>query len=714
MSGRKAPLIVAAFLGLYFGAFAVLGAPSDPDATASLRPLVGTALYFASFVISLLSWGKWLVGATCSRFENAFVGRLAMGSAALSLFAGVFGAVGFIGFGHGFVLQLILFVGVVLGQVSGGVCVNDGSNPALAPESREPASRPEKIVLLLFVIFFAAHFVRRFLMAGLLHGGTDPLMYHMLAPRYWVELGRISFAHNHSMTIHASFWEYLFIWPNAILGAPGGRGLIESQYFAQWLHQLAVIGSAIACDSYFKPLIKNRLLVWAGIALALTNRHFFNSSITAKNDFGIVLWTVALALQLRGLKEVERFGHAIAGALFAMIFFGKTVSIFALFMVMGSTLFIWKESAVSARAWIASVTRRLLWMGLGALVVSVPEGIRNALATGNPLPGVFPIQMKPEWASIHLYSFMKATAPRLADPAYFLGQVEELFSGNEFQWAVFLALPLALFFSKRLDSVARRLVALSLWCCAACLLYCAGAYGVRFYRWLGAALLFLPVCSMGLIETIAVAFKSSIVDKIASWIGFVLVLGSIAVSGYRDVVKMNLLQIAREVRYSNPTRDLRVTRTFEGGDSLAWVRMNVSPSALVGSTGDLMLYYVSHLRVAPMTTHPILDRELSKNSFTKDLVKRAHLLGMRYVLDVDHRIKYNYSRYAEIFKFLIESHPEAVAYAGPDSRVIDLDRLTGELFGACLNETEGDVMTRLGVLGWLDSEDLAGSPSLTK
>lgn len=710
--GMRSLAVFFVYLSLYLGSFAVLQGPSDPDVVASARPMVGTALYFLSFTIALLSWGNWLKRALKLDFESEFVGQLAIGSAWLSLAAGAFGAFGLIGFGYGFVLQIFLSLGVLLNLAGKKDEIRVSSDPSREAAASERSS-VDRWVCWLFIAFFVAHFAKRFLMAALLHGGTDPLMYHMLAPRYWVELGAISFAHHHPMTIHASFWEYLFIWPSAILGAPGGRGLVEAQYFNQWLHQLSAIGILFATERFFRPYIKNRGLILAGIAIAFTNSHFFNATITAKNDFGIAFWSIAAALMMRNIKSSDRIGHAVAGVLLAMVFLGKTVSVFSLVMLIGVSALIWANARREGASLGEEFRSRLLWIALGALGVALPELYRNWFATGNPLPGVFPITMKPEWASPHLYSFMKTTAPRLARPYYFLSQAYELFAENFVHWlSVLLIFPLFRFFGK-LDARNRMMTNIALLCVVSCLMYCMGAYGVRFYRWLGASLVFLPVCALGIADLCFEELSKRMNARFLRYVSVCLALGTLGLVAIRDSSTIDLSRIAREVVRSKPALDLRLTRTFEGGDSLAWLRLNVPSSTLVGTTGDLMLYYVSHLRVSPMTAHPILDRELSKNALTDDLVKRAWQLGMRYVLDVDHRVKKNYSRYGEIFNYLLDLHPLALAYEGPDSRVIDLDRLVGEMFGACFVDSDSDLVKRLSIFGWLDVSDWGAEPRLT-
>lgn len=696
MSNRNGFFRVVLYLGAYFCAFAILERPSDPDAATTLRPFFGSVVYFLSFVIALFSWGEIARKIIKVDFGDLWVSRLALGSITLSLFGALFGAFGWIGFEHGFLLQCFLFLGVLFA----GNEVVSGSKVAAPIQGRI-----NRILSFAVFAFFFAHFLRRALLASLLHGGTDPLFYHLLAPRYWVELGKISFSHLHPMTIHASFWEYLFIWPNAILGAPGGRGLIESQYFNQWLHLFSVVGVYFSARRYFQPLISNQLLIDSGLAMALTNPHFFAYSITAKNDFGIIFWTVCLGLLLRKLKPRDRPGHFVAGVLIAITFFGKTVSIFALLMIVAFAVVEWEEKFSAFR-------NRVPMLMVGALCVSLPEAFRNFVATGNPLPGVVPIAMKAKWASMPLHLFMAGTAPKMASFKYFLGQTIELFSQVPVQWASFFSIGIFLIGRKTCNLKEKRLIQLTLFCVSVCLLYSMGNYKVRFYRWLGAALVFLPICSLGVLEVMLRKLSDRARLDIKKTMTAVLVICGLGLSFYRDFAKVTLFQTAHEVYESIPTRELRNARVFEGGDSLAWLRMNVEPGVLIGTTSHLMLYYVSHLRVASIPYHPVLDPTLSQAVFIEDLARRAQAIGIRYVLDVDERNKPP-KPYARLFQYLIDQHPTAISYEGLDSRIIDVNRLVGELFQSCQKVSEKDVMTGLGVLGWMDSEFFKTPSSLT-
>jgi hypothetical protein len=115
---------------------------------------------------------------------------------------------------------------------------------------------------------------------------------------------------------------------------------------------------------------------------------------------------------------------------------------------------------------------------------------------------------------------------------------------------------------------------------------------------------------------------------------------------------------------------------------MAWLRAHVKPDELVVSTGDDLLYDVSALRITDLPNQPELAWQTMRVWAPEELlvILRAH--GARWALDARHWNGRVWTSVSAILRRLVDHHPEAIAFLGKTSAVIDLDRLEAEALKA--------------------------------
>ena len=116
---------------------------------------------------------------------------------------------------------------------------------------------------------------------------------------------------------------------------------------------------------------------------------------------------------------------------------------------------------------------------------------------------------------------------------------------------------------------------------------------------------------------------------------------------------------------------------------LAWLRLNAKPSDFIVTTGFQLLYYVSHLNATAIVNDPVLDAEISSISDIPTAVQAMRKHGARYLLDVAKWDSRFYWAIGPVMAQAADEHPDAVAYAGNDSFILDLEKLSAELNQAC-------------------------------
>ncbi len=317
--------------------------------------------------VALLGWGTWISRRFRLPYGVAFPAGLGV---ALSLMSAV-GA-----FPHGYTL---LPQGLVLGTGLAFFARNQDRWKALL--GRGPW-RPGADTL--FFIFPALYFLTRLFSCGVPQQHSDPLYYHLAAPKLWAQLGRIILVDTHPTYAQTGIWENIYGVPLLAMGTKGLFSLVTTQLYSQWMHMIwgqvgcvllaAALMAKLAPVSQSKPGLRV-FLAWLACSFASVEW----LGCLAKNDFILTLFAVAaVAAALEG-----RPGWA--GFLAACSFSTKSLGIVA---VAATPLAVIVVVLCSRLPWPARwrrLSKAALSYGWGAALGALPFAGRNWLWTGNPL-----------------------------------------------------------------------------------------------------------------------------------------------------------------------------------------------------------------------------------------------------------------------------------------------------------------------------------------
>lgn len=208
--------------------------------------------------------------------------------------------------------------------------------------------------------------------AVFLNVGQDAYNYHLMAPLHWWLSGGIQFLPELPNIYIASYWEYLFTWGFALLGAEGD-GLIRVQLFGQLLHALLGFGGCLLVLRRILLLDLFRAGRWTGAALvtALIPSALLWVSWYAKNDYGAAFWLLA-ALWLLLRETPAKKEWLLAGVLAGAALAAKFSLFFSVFWAAALLIF------------AGHFSRRFLWSLPTLLLAAAPILARNFLATDNP------------------------------------------------------------------------------------------------------------------------------------------------------------------------------------------------------------------------------------------------------------------------------------------------------------------------------------------
>ncbi len=271
-----------------FGAGLALSHLSDD---AGFIRWLGMLCIFFFWVWGICCWGgllvKWLGmarpgGGLC----------LAVGAALVSVATGVAGSAGILGSFCTVILPVSLCLGMVLSA-------RFQAAPALHrwPGLRRLLAKQYGLLLVgLFLVF-------RGVQASMPDMHPDALWYNLPAAFKWVARGAIRFDPHGISMVNASFWDYLYIWPQAIFGGGSMAAMISAHVFSQWIHfaggYLAVLLLLVALFGREGVGVSNRNYFHIALLAALTAQDPFFAAVTAKNDWGVAAWFLAGVLLVR-------------------------------------------------------------------------------------------------------------------------------------------------------------------------------------------------------------------------------------------------------------------------------------------------------------------------------------------------------------------------------------------------------------------------------
>ena len=328
---------------------------------------LGMLCIFIFWVWGVCCWGgllvKWLGmprpgGGLC----------LAVGAALISVATGAAGTVGILDSFCTVVLPVALCLGMVLAARS-------EAGPALLrwPGLKKLFTQQYGLLVIgLFVVFRGA-------MASIPDMHPDALWYNLPAAFKWFARGAIRFDPHAISMVKASFWDYLYIWPQAVFRAGSMDALISAQVFSQWIHftagYLAVLLLLVALFSREGGGVSNRNYFYIALLAALTAQDPFFAAVTAKNDWGVAAWFLAgvLLVRQREAPRARLLGYFLLGlSCAAKMPYVYPVGIFLLVHMLVSR----KKRVGFGRLATRTVILALPFMALMA---------RNAAWTGNPL-----------------------------------------------------------------------------------------------------------------------------------------------------------------------------------------------------------------------------------------------------------------------------------------------------------------------------------------
>lgn len=660
---------------LCFAGYLIRGGPSDPDQFFSLKEFLGSFLIFIFFLFSLVDYGVFV--GMCFRLTHPYrlFSALAFGSIALGVLIQVLGFLKWSGYVHLGLLLVILLLGSLLrlAKEKSYPTQSQGFLEFFKEFHKEALkTTPSKLLLGLALLLGLSVVLRSFL----LHGTTDPFMYHLLGPRLWADHGRIYLDSNYPIILNAWLWEYLYLWGEVLLGGPQGAGLIEGQFFGQWVHLfIGLGGTLLALAQIFRGFRLDVKLIFLLVIGVMSTKMVMDYASIAKNDFGAFFWALAgvaflLSKDLRSVEWRLGIGSFLMGASVAakpngVIFCGLILFWTALEFGKNKKTFLQKLQ---------------LWSkGLGAFILpSLPILIRNGVFTGNPL---FPFRvfgfedrvLGPAFEAVQTARGLSLSANRdmIFGKAMLFLEDQPLFVLSFLGGLLFLGS----FKELRKETEVKALWVLSFLSFLPFLFLASSPFFFRWfgpgvYLFLGFGVLFLKI----LFEKLPVRSRK-IREKIE--VGMILFLAlAYTVRGFDQHVFKTL------VSGSSPNEVLRQDLIHMGGGAMTWLRLNAKASDLVVSSGHSMPYYISHLNTSNLSFSPYLDRLTYGIEDPKKLFLKLRERGVRYVFDSYHWAGKNlkdrtpWGPRAVLVQRLALQFPKSVVFNNRYSSVIDLMKIS--------------------------------------
>ncbi len=232
----------------------------------------------------------------------------------------------------------------------------------------------------IWILLPLVYFITRFFSAGLPQQHSDPLYYHLAAPKLWVELGQIKLTEEHPSFVQATLWESLYGFPLLFLGAKGWFNHVVTHVYAQWMHVFwGQIASLVLARALLQKFFQNKLsfnkaffVSWLCLCLPC---HEWTGGL-AKNDFILCLLIFSSLLSILD----KRF--FIGGLLVGLAFSTKFL---AFWFFCGALVFI--------------PYKKFHLYFLGVFLGFLPVLLRNFLNTGDPLFPIFDSTLGPHWIS---------------------------------------------------------------------------------------------------------------------------------------------------------------------------------------------------------------------------------------------------------------------------------------------------------------------------
>lgn len=654
-------VLLLAFVGM-----ALTGPPSDPDVLFTTEQLIGSFFIFASFLGSLVGWGYFL---STQLFQTAYpMAVLALGSSFLAFSGFVLGHCGWIGFSSRPWILSLLFLGPGL---TGLRLAKEKQTSDIVPGTAELSPARSKLYWIglgSVVAVLATHLIRGFF----LQGDPDPLIYHLTAPRVWVDLGRITLFPDLPSIHQASWWEMLYVLIQVWVGGPEGTGLFEAQLISQWTHVgVGLVGSLMALYSIFtdrESSLRSQAWIFPALLACLLGSSFQLNAALAKNDWGVIFWLLAAIYfcerHSHPSKEKRGISYLWSGIFFGMAVTGKWNSLFFVAVYLGVRF-------LQARAFNVRCVAGIL---LGAL----PMVVANLLSTGNPLfPFIssltFPDLVSPDAIRT---SILRPSRIRF-NPVFVWGQFRRMLDEHWIYWGLVL-FPLVCGFTRT-----RKLREWMLFASISAFGILLVDFPFPMVRWVG-----LPLLLSGFLTVLLLHDGlSRIRGRIYPWLEPLAYLGFLIflIPRTAGIQGFNLASLP------SPSWLIRDNSFHLAGDAKAWLRLNADWRTPVVTTGEQEFYYLSSLHPVSLLDNPRVNRQVDGLISAESLVSKLHEMGFKFILDSYHPEQRFWTFSSMMLQDVLFRYPDALVYSGRTSQIIDIQKVMDTLHGSCGSSLSGAV-----------------------
>ncbi|MGZ3712424.1 MAG: hypothetical protein ACXVBE_11750 [Bdellovibrionota bacterium] len=607
------------FVSLAAGLLAnhLAGIPQNIDASISANLWAALFFQFLLWLLAIRGWGakiSHLLGYANQEAGLAF----GLGSFFYALIAFALGALGLLRPELRWALILLNSVGV-----------------ALNPKIRLP--RPG------FILAVAAMpLVLILLLAGLdalvIHPYWDPLHHHLLGPRLWWEHGGIYFSPDAISAYQEGGFEQLFLWPHFFFARSGGLGLLPVQIFSQLIHCVLGFGGSIllAWSLLKKEITAPSSRLFTILLFAIPASLQFGIP-TAKNDWGIVLWTLTgFVLLLEGRTR----STAAAGLVFGFTLMAKISAVYAILPILLTNFYFFPAFRT---------LKMFAALSAGVLFGVLPLAIRNYVGAGDPFfplfAGFFPHSaLGPTWKEALL-------AYQTGHQSFYL-RIGEW--GREFLFApALLALPLL--FLKTESKVVRTLaVSLPL----SLLLFLATAGAPAELRLLGAC---LPIS--GLLAGI-------LLDRLLMRLPYSESLPLVLIAVAIPFLPIRWDALARRDKIFHPEAQ---ARSYIGSEAQAWFRKQFVPGQKAALLVDTRLYHSVPYPIVRIWDAPLIDAKLRDTKSPEEFLQTLKELGFSHLILTQEKLDLFYPRelVSQVEGWVL-AHDHDVVFRTPYSMVLDL------------------------------------------
>lgn len=597
-------------LGFYFYV-----APLGPDIVFGSGHVLGLFLLFFFFVLSLFSWGL-IAARIVSIYE--LITALLLGTVIMAISAFLLLSVGAMNSENKFVAMVLLNLGP-------GIYSYLQYKKPLSLVSPEYNLGIIPFLILMTFCFPLALYPNAF---------PDPLIYHLVGPRKWLEAGSILFGAEDPGIFYASYWDFLYVWSHLLLGGKNDGGLVAAQIFSQLLHWglggILLYGALLKFAAFLNVSKANQSWV---AAFCLYSMSYIPSLSLGKNDWGIsawLLWGCLFCLNPLG-RNSKYLGFFLIGlAVGAKFSYGLFALPFAIY-------FLWQEP------------KRIFPLALTLMGIA-PILVRNYCATKNPfypiLDSVFPTPLwGPTWSNISAYEGQGLKLAKLAL------RIKDLFVDNYLNWGLIL-LPFLWIKEKRIR-VVFLLVA------SGYLFFCLKSGFKAEPRLFGPGLLLVTLISL-----------SSVLNKVKStWSAIALFLVI--------VLTCNFPWKSFELYYGMESY-AHAIRNFNSGNALAWLRLNVVPEDKILSVSESRLYYQIPSKIRRLWDDKDLDLALNQIDDPVRTITLISSFDYKYVLITNALFdSYNSPKVWELINQLSKQYPESLVFSSDTARILSVPRLIG-------------------------------------